>query len=117
MIMGTCLSGTTTINYNDTTPPDRKCILLIPASLTVTSFDNKAVNWTTDSGWASVKIPEGNHVFTLNYMGTDKNPPYKQENIRYEFAGFVAGKTYKMYTEEAISQNSRILHIKMKLEP
>ena len=119
-ILGACLS-TTEINYNDPAPPEKKCTLIIASNFTVTGFDGKSVNWAAASGndWMTVQIPEGNRVFILNYQSKSRESSYKQENIRYEHAGFTAGRTYRMYGEEGMAGTGgagiRILRIKVEL--
>lgn len=92
-----CLSSTAYITYDDATPPEQKCTLTIAASLTVTEFNGKAVEWKPAFGynWGEVQIPQGNHTFTVNFTTTATGGIYTAENIAVSH-NFKAGRSYRM---------------------
>jgi hypothetical protein len=100
-ILGSCLSAATPIAYEDSTPPEKKCTLLIAGNLTVTGFDSKEVKWLANFGdtWASVQIPEGGHDFILDYHQT-VNGGFRGANAVHAGHDFIAGHTYQMLAQD-----------------
>ena len=117
LIFVTCSSSGKRISYDDTTPQNKKCTLLIQSEIKITSFNGKAVDWTAtpEEKYISVQIPEGKHVFILNCKYQGKKDFYAYENTRYEPIEFKAGRTYRMFPEEVVINNSWALLFKTRL--
>jgi hypothetical protein len=96
LIFSGCLSSTTYITYDDTTPPEQKCTLTIAGSITITQFDGNAVKWLPAFGvnWAELQIPEGSHTFTADF--STGGGQYTANGITVTYNDFKAGRHYRM---------------------
>ncbi|GMO48504.1 MAG: hypothetical protein Ta2G_04260 [Termitinemataceae bacterium] len=98
---GVLLSGCATNKnfvFDETIPHENQCILEVPELLTVSRFDNSKVRWgigilgTFDgSGKATVVIPNGEHILTVNYS----TPTQSAYGIKVTY-NFIAGHMYRI---------------------
>jgi hypothetical protein len=101
LMLAGCMSSTP-ISFTSSAPPEKNCTLNIIATLSVTSFDGQNVEWTAGlmDTWASVRIPEGKHIFVLDYERTVHNSRHFQNGITVSYDKFLAGHTYEMVAAE-----------------
>jgi hypothetical protein len=90
--------------YDKKVPVDELCTLEIAGSISVTSFNNKKVNWKLTFGrltaWSDeqtiIKIPQGNHEMSVNFWTHDRYDTYSSvSNVKIS-NNFIAGHTYRL---------------------
>ena len=90
--------------YDKKVPADQLCTLEIAGSISVTSFNNKKVNWKLSFGKMTkssdeqtiIKIPQGNHEMLVNFWTQDKYVTNASvDNVKIS-NNFIAGHTYRL---------------------
>jgi len=90
--------------YDKKVPADQHCTLEIAGSISVTSFNNKKVNWKLTFGRMTaksedqtiIKIPQGNHELSVNFWTHDNWDTYASVNNVKISNNFIAGHTYRL---------------------
>ena len=90
--------------YDKKVPADQLCTLEIAGSISVTSFNDKKVNWKLTIGTLTakrddqtvIKIPQGNHELTVNFWTHDSwDTRATVDNVKIT-NNFIAGHTYRL---------------------
>jgi len=111
--------------YDKKVPADQLCTLEIAGSISVTSFNNKKVNWKLTIGTLTaksddqtiIKIPQGNHELTVNFWTHDSWDTRATVNNVKITNNFIAGHTYRLIAiltidgkqEETYSYKAKVL--------
>ncbi|GHV72212.1 hypothetical protein AGMMS49928_28500 [Spirochaetia bacterium] len=102
--------------YDSSIPLENLCTLVVDAHLDVKEFDGKVVVWDAPMNNISIQIPEGRHVFVIDYgeyetTNRGQSVYYSADSIDFTY-DFVAGKTYLM-TPQRVNR-SVVIHITEK---
>jgi hypothetical protein len=100
--------SSTPILFTSSAPPEKNCTLNIIATLTITSFDGQNVEWTAGlmDIWASVQIPEGKHIFVLDYERTVHNSRHFRNGISVSYDKFLVGHTCELVAADGAESGS-----------
>jgi hypothetical protein len=111
--------------YDKKVPADQLCTLEIAGSISVTSFNDKKVNWKLTFGKMTaksedqtvIKIPQGNHEMLVNFWTHDNwDTNASVSNVKIT-NNFIAGHTYRLIAiltidgkqEETYSYKAKVL--------